>query len=210
MYTLQLNADYTPRKLLRWERAVELVLVEKAVIVTAWPGRFVRSPSLVMPWPAVVALRRYAVIRGKARFSRRNVHARDGWTCMYCGIRSVTADGRPERSHLTIDHVIPRAQARNGTVYSPWARRQVHLTSWENVVTACMSCNHRKADHTPAQAGMTLRAIPRVPTQADALRIVLSRVRSVPPEWEPYLPPQVLQWHREEGSGDDERAASRR
>ena len=50
---LQLNADYTPNKVLRWERAVELLMMGKAVTCTPYPGRFVRSPSLAIPWPAV-------------------------------------------------------------------------------------------------------------------------------------------------------------
>jgi hypothetical protein len=46
----------------------------------------------------------------------------------------------------------------------------------------------RKADRTPQQAGMVLRILPRIPTQNDVLRMTLLRVKSVPQEWEPYLP----------------------
>lgn len=185
---LQLNADYTPNKVLRWERAIELLLLEKAVTLTPYPGRFVRSPSLVLPWPAVIVLMRYSKARGKVGFSARNVMARDGFTCQYCGISPRLPAGSPERGALTLDHVIPRAQARDGKVYLPWARRQVPVTCWENVVAACRNCNLRKADHTPAQAGMSLRTMPRVPTQADGLRIHLSRYGDIPEEWTPWLP----------------------
>ncbi|MBM4364893.1 MAG: HNH endonuclease [Deltaproteobacteria bacterium] len=190
---LLLNADYTPMRVIRWERAVELVLDQKLVQVAAYPGRFVRSMALALPWPSVVALRKYSHGRGKVRFSSRNVQARDAYTCSYCGVRPRQADGRPDRVSLTLDHVIPRAHAREGKVYLPWSRKWVNVSCWENSATACRNCNSRKADRTPVQANMTLRIYPRVPTQADALRMAMSRLMVVPEEWLPWLPPDVLE-----------------
>jgi 5-methylcytosine-specific restriction endonuclease McrA len=187
MHTLQLNADYTPLKVLPWERAIELVLSGKAVTVAAYPGRFVRSASLALPWPAVVALRRYAKARGRVGYSARGVLARDGYTCAYCGLRPHRGDAVAERDRLTLDHVVPRAHAKNGMVYLPWSRKWVRVSCWENATTACRACNMRKADRTPSQAGMPLRAVPRVPTAADVLRITLGRFHAVP-EWKPWLP----------------------
>ena len=46
---------------------------------------------------------------------------RDQYTCQYCGLK--TRD-------LTLDHVIPRHRGGPHT--------------WDNLVTACRSCNHRK------------------------------------------------------------------
>ena len=45
-----------------------------------------------------------------------------------------------------MDHVVPRSQG--GT------------SRWTNCVAACESCNARKADRTPEQAGMTPRRRP--------------------------------------------------
>lgn len=189
---LQLNADYTPNKVLKWERAIELLILGKAVTLTSYDGRFVRSPSLVLPWPAVIVLVRYSKARGKIGFSGRNVMARDGMTCQYCGLTPRLPNGAYDRSALTIDHVIPRAQAKDQKVFLPWTRKVVAVTCWENVVAACRSCNLRKADRTPAQAGMHLRTLPRVPTTADGLRIHLSRYGDVPEEWISWLPEN---WH---------------
>lgn len=208
LHALLLNADYSPIKVVRWERAVELVLDGKAVTVEPFAGRFVRSMSLALPWPAVISLRRYAVLRGRVRFSARNVLARDAWTCMYCGIRPRASDGRPIREALTLDHVIPRAHAKNGMVFLPWSRKWTKVTCWENATTACVSCNMRKGARTPMQAAMNLRSYPRAPTQADALRMMLSRFVTLPTEWEPYLPadwsavamtPAPEAWEAEEG-----------
>lgn len=188
MRALLLNADYTPMKVLPWERAVELVLEGKAVTVTPYPGRFIRSERLALPWPAVLALCKYARPTGRVRFSTRTVLARDAYTCAYCGLRPTRADGRPDREVLTLDHVVPRAQAKGGLVHLPWAKRWVRVSCWENAITACRSCNARKADRTPAQANMPLRSLPRVPTAADVLRMNLARVGRLPEEWTAYVP----------------------
>jgi 5-methylcytosine-specific restriction endonuclease McrA len=63
--------------------------------------------------------------------------------CQYCGTR-------PGSEELTLDHIMPRS--RGGK------------TTWENVVCACVSCNSKKADRTPAEAGMKLRTKPVKPT----------------------------------------------
>jgi 5-methylcytosine-specific restriction endonuclease McrA len=57
---------------------------------------------------------------------------------------------QPGSEELTIDHVVPRA--RGG------------LSTWENCVLACMSCNKRKADRLPDEVGMRLRRRPFRPT----------------------------------------------
>ena len=72
-------------------------------------------------------------------FSRRNIFKRDRYVCQYCG-------GQPGSEELTIDHVVPRAQGGE--------------SRWDNCVLSCVDCNHRKADRTPAQAGMRLRKQP--------------------------------------------------
>jgi 5-methylcytosine-specific restriction endonuclease McrA len=75
-------------------------------------------------------------------FSRRNVFKRDRFTCQYCG-------RQPGSEELTIDHVVPRSHGGR--------------SSWENCVLACVACNHRKADRTPAEAKMDLRGNPSRP-----------------------------------------------
>jgi 5-methylcytosine-specific restriction endonuclease McrA len=68
-------------------------------------------------------------------FNRRNVFQRDRCTCQYCG-------ARPGSAELTIDHVVPRSQGG--------------VSSWENCVLACVTCNRHKANRTPEQAGLLL------------------------------------------------------
>lgn len=161
--TLMLDSSYRPVKVIPWTRAIALGMTDKAYVVETY-DRTVRSPSVELPMPAVIALKRYLKYRPfKVRFSKRNIFVRDGFTCQYCGERL-------PGSKLTIDHVVPRAQGGQ--------------SRWENVVTACEPCNHRKGDRTPAQAGMPLLSEPMRPTPSVHGEVV---ARSVPPEWSMYI-----------------------
>lgn len=77
--------------------------------------------------------------------SNRTLFARDRNLCGYCGLVFTAAQ-------LTRDHIQP--VSRGG--------RDV----WENVVTACFSCNHdRKRNLTPEEAGMPLLYAPYRPSR---------------------------------------------
>lgn len=184
---LLLNADYTPLRPIPWERAIELVLEGKAQTVEEYAGKLIRSASESWPWPAVVRLFRQERQRTRIKFSRRNILARDNHTCMYCGARPIGRDGRPRLEDLTYDHVVPRAQARDGKVRLPWNGKIVDVSCWENAATACYECNSTKGARTPDQAGMTLRAIPKRPSPFDVFRMTMRRVH-IPMEWQTYLP----------------------
>ena len=141
---LVLNAGYEPLQIIPVRRAIVLLLQQKADVVEATHHRFRTSTAAYLA-PLVIRLRRYVRMprRIKLPCSRRGVLARDRETCMYCGVR-------PSRSYLTVDHVVPRS--RGG------------LTSWDNVVTACRECNHRKGGRTPEEANMALQTVPRQPS----------------------------------------------
>ncbi|MBX2804097.1 MAG: HNH endonuclease [Myxococcales bacterium] len=183
---LVLNADYTPLRVVPWQRAIGMLLDDKASMVESYAGRMVRSTSQSLPHPAVVALHRYSRFRNRVRFNRANVLARDGYTCLYCGTKPRRPSGHPDLRQLTIDHVVPRAHADDrGQILVSGERRPV--TCWENVASACGACNGTKADRTPEQARMRLRRPPRVPTALDVLWMALFSV-SIPDEWRDFLP----------------------
>jgi 5-methylcytosine-specific restriction endonuclease McrA len=186
---LLLNADFAPVGVVSWQRAVCLVLDEKVRIVERYADRMVRAPAFEMAWPAVVHLVRYVRVRTSPPLNRLNVLARDRFTCRYCGLRPRHA-GRPDTRRLTLDHVIPRKEARDGVVVVPWMDRPVPVTSWENLVTACAPCNHQKGSRSLEDAGLSLPEPPRRPRPQDAIRVALARVR-VPDEWRDYLPGEI-------------------
>lgn len=144
---LVLNADfrplsYFPLSTWTWQDAVKAVFLDRVSVLSEYEQE-VRSPSLAMRLPSVIALRDYIPSARMPAFTRFNVFLRDSFTCQYCGQRRAT----PE---LTFDHVVPRA--RGGK------------TSWDNVVTACGPCNLRKGSKMPRDCGMIPWHEPRRPT----------------------------------------------
>jgi 5-methylcytosine-specific restriction endonuclease McrA len=190
---LLLNFDGTPIKVITWQRAFSLIVEGRAMLVEAY-DRVLRSVSEEFLWPAVVRLTAYRKLKARVRFNRANVLARDGYTCQYCGAAPRSRAGRPLVDQLTIDHVVPRAQAVSGRVTRSDGK-VVSITCWENVVCACETCNLRKADRTPAQAGMPLlrRVLPKAPQPVDVLRMSLYR-SVIPTQWKDYLPESAGEW----------------
>ena len=160
---LVLNASYEPLNVCTLRRAHVLVWKGRAEIVEA-NERPLRSACATFARPHVIRLMTYvrvprAVTR---RISRRVLFARDGWQCAYCGSGS---------NRLTLDHVIPRS--RGGA------------SVWENVVTSCAPCNHRKGDRLLEETSMSLRSMPRPPTPVLFIRLTAEHIPDV---WRQYLP----------------------
>jgi 5-methylcytosine-specific restriction endonuclease McrA len=136
---LALNASFEPLTMVPMRRALRLVIDGKAEIVEAEGGKVVRSERLTMPRPAVIRLKAFVHVPRRFRRQVTNtfLFARDHYRCQYCG--RGTPELRPRES-LTRDHLIPLS--RGGT------------NEWTNVVTACSSCNTRKANRMPSEIGM--------------------------------------------------------
>jgi 5-methylcytosine-specific restriction endonuclease McrA len=137
---LVLNQNYEPLNVCDIRRAFNLLGSEKAELLER-NHQIIHTPTLAIPAPSVIRLV-YLVRRPRPRvkLSRREVFARDAHTCQYCGMSS---------RDLTIDHVVPKHRG---------GRHE-----WENLVTACRACNHRKGSKTLGEARMALRREPRAP-----------------------------------------------
>lgn len=137
---LLLNQNYEPLNVCPVRRAVVLVNKGKAEVLENGMG-YIRTIAMDVSAPSVIRLI-YQVRRPmpQRRFSRREAFLRDKFRCQYCGVES---------HDLTLDHVVPRHRGGKH--------------EWSNVVSACSSCNHRKANRTPSEAGMPLRSMPAPP-----------------------------------------------
>jgi 5-methylcytosine-specific restriction endonuclease McrA len=114
---------------------------------------WVRSVNFEIQVPRVIRLLGYDRLpKQTIRFNRRNVFARDGNRCQYCGKKFPT-------SELSLDHVTPRSQGGD--------------TSWENIVCCCVRCNVRKGGRTPDEAHMKLTRPPVKPKRSPQLTIKL-------------------------------------
>lgn len=163
---LILNSSYQPVKLVSWQRAL-LLWFQGKVEVLEYHSAVARSARDEFQIPAVLRLKRYVNQRrlSRVKFCRENVYRRDDYTCQYCGKSHSSKE-------LTLDHVVPASKRGR--------------KDWTNMVTACRSCNHRKANRTPLAAGMPLLSEPKVPNWLPPLERTL-RPDSIPELWRPYL-----------------------
>ena len=165
---LVLNADfrplsYYPLSIWCWQDAVKSVFLDRVSIVSNYK-RKIRSPSFEMNLPSVIALKSFIQPSKNPNFTRFNVFLRDKFSCQYCG----------DKKDLTFDHLLPKS--RGG------------LTDWNNVVTACSSCNVRKGGKLYKDCDLKLATTPYAPTVEDLHR----NGRNFPPNflhesWMDYL-----------------------
>lgn len=114
---------------------------------------WIRAVNFEIQVPRVVRLLTFdRVPKQTVRFNRRNIFARDGNRCQYCGKRFPT-------SELSLDHVVPRS--RGGE------------TTWENIVCSCVQCNVRKGGRTPREAHLKLVKLPVKPKRSPLLSVKL-------------------------------------
>lgn len=176
---LLLNRLYMALRVVSARRALTLVYRDLAEVVSAEDGKFlsydfddwvdlsaaraefepeqhdwIRTVRFQIAVPRIIRVLQYDKLpRVRVKLNRRNLFARDQNRCQYCGKRYPT-------SELSVDHVVPRS--RGG------------ITSWDNVVSACVRCNVKKGGRTPQQAGLKLVVPPRRPRRSPVLTVKLS------------------------------------
>lgn len=163
---LVLNLDHSPVAVVSPQKAIVLLLLEKANCLSTYGLLEIRTVSRSFEYPAVIRLNDYKNIpyRG-VLLNRVNLFRRDGGECQYCG----------SRRHLTVDHVIPRSKGGK--------------TSWTNLVTACNRCNVNKGDKTPEQAGLILKKEPFKPSLSYFLSEYAERQAE---QWLPFLSSRIV------------------
>eukprot|EP00747_Dinoflagellata_sp_TGD_P169840 gnl/TRDRNA2_/TRDRNA2_199851_c0_seq1.p1 gnl/TRDRNA2_/TRDRNA2_199851_c0~~gnl/TRDRNA2_/TRDRNA2_199851_c0_seq1.p1 ORF type:complete len:394 (+),score=46.62 gnl/TRDRNA2_/TRDRNA2_199851_c0_seq1:74-1255(+) len=177
--TLVLNADYKPLSFIplslwTWQDTMRAVLRGTVVPIEYYDENkvVIHTANGHLPLPSVVALKQFQQHDRDSipTFSQRNVFLRDNYCCTYCG-RYFWKD------QLCYDHHVPRYHG------GP--------TTWDNIVTSCVSCNSRKGNVHPNKLhtiGMRLLRKPIRPTW----RYLQEKARKYPPSlrhstWENWL-----------------------
>ena len=187
---LVLNRLYTAIRVISARRAFIMLCKQAAEVISVEDGRYinydfeswteiadlqrqfepdahawVRTPRLEIAVPKIIRLLGYDRLpRQEVKLNRRNLYARDGSRCQYCG-------GQFPSKELTVDHIVPRVLGGQH--------------SWTNLVCACVRCNARKGGRTPEQAIMTLIRKPVKPKRNPVvtLRLGDAKYRS----WKAFL-----------------------
>ena len=126
--TLLLNSNFEPISILplsviSWQHAIKLMFLDRVEVIEEYPSWVIRSEHLAINVPSICVTKEYFNFKKGVKFSRQNLYLRDLYQCLYCNDTFIPKE-------LTIDHVIPRASGGK--------------TNWENTVTACKPCNHKK------------------------------------------------------------------
>lgn len=165
--TLVLNADYNPLCLvplsvIDWQTAVKAVFSDKVIVIKNHDDWVVRSQHLEFPVPSIIVTNKYINPSYTVAFNRKMVYLRDGYICQYCG-------GKFDSHDLTFDHVMPRSKGGE--------------TTWDNVVTACTTCNFLKGTDL-----INPKTEPRAPSYWEMAKIVKrTQIRIKDPAWNEYL-----------------------
>jgi 5-methylcytosine-specific restriction endonuclease McrA len=158
---LLLNSSYEPMNLCSTKKAMTLIFLDKAETVEWRDKEFIRTVNKNIKCPSIIRLKnRTRTSRGKVQLNRKNVFKRDGFKCGYCG----------NTKDLTIDHIIPKSKGGKST--------------WENLVTACISCNNKKDDKLYYEVGLKLNITPKVPNH---IIFLAQSIRRMEDNWKPYL-----------------------
>ena len=176
---LVLNKHYMPLRIINVKRAFCMLCRDLAEVISYEEGHFynydfeswrdvsklkrsfepdehdwITTVNFHIAVPRIVRLFVYDRLpRADVKFNRRNIFARDGNRCQYCGKKFPTAE-------LSLDHITPRSLGGEA--------------SWENLVCACTGCNTKKGGRTPRQANMKLIKIPEKPKRNPTVHLHLS------------------------------------
>lgn len=134
---------------------------------------WIRTPSLHLMVPRVVRLLTYDKLpKHDVKLTRKALYERDRYVCQYCG-------NKFKSDELNIEHILPKSRGGQNT--------------WENLAAACISCNRKKGNRTPSEAGMKLIKTPRKPKPKAEARIKFGSERYK--DWDHFV--SHLYWNTE-------------
>ncbi len=158
---LVLNANYAPMMVCSARHAICMVYLKKVDVLVNYTEK-IKSPTKYFDLPSVIKIRNYVRHDNlSVDLNRKNIISRDESMCQYCG---------NSKTILTIDHIVPKG--RGG------------MDLWENLVTACKSCNQKKGNKTPDEAGMPLMKKPKRPNRLHFFQKFITEKQL---DWKPYL-----------------------
>lgn len=191
---LVLNRNFYAIQITSWQRAITLVYIDHARVVDEayrtysfedWreltkvredhPAGFIRTPEFKIAIPEIIALRLYDRLpHMDVKFTRRNIYEHYNYRCCYCGKKFPTHE-------LNLEHVVPRSRGGKST--------------WDNVVTSCVSCNLQKGNKLIGETGMNLRIKPSKPKWHRGISLVLKPHIRVRASWQKFI--DTMYWNSE-------------
>jgi len=139
---LVLNNNFLPLNVTKARRSIALIVNGKAELIEP-KDNVIRSGTIEFRLPSIIRLLVYIKpFYRPIKLTRQELFNRDRQKCQYCGKGT---------DKLTLDHVVPKSRGGKYT--------------WDNIVSACITCNHKKAGRTPKEASMMLLREPTLPSR---------------------------------------------
>lgn len=151
---LLLDTHYQPLGVIHWQKAILLVLSEKAEVLKE-SSEEIHSVSITLKLPKVLRLLKNSYRKYQATFSKKAVFLRDRGLCAFCGEKL-------NLKNFTLDHVLPISRGGEN--------------DFENVVTACKTCNNKKGAKTPHEAGLKLLFEPKRPSRMELIEALIEHL----------------------------------
>lgn len=168
---LVLDNTYLPLNIVNAKKAITYVIKNKAIVIEEG-NSYINSGSTKWCTPSIIKLSNFT---GHSYYSRINIKLnkktlleRDENTCQYCSKIL-------NNSEATVDHVVPKGGGFGGK------------TVWTNCVISCQTCNSKKGNKTPKQAGMKLLKEPKYPHYMTYISRVLKKHLSDQVSWKQYF-----------------------
>lgn len=115
------------------EEAIDRYFKGKCDVVH-WYERPVLTPSRNdLQWPSIIVNHNGNSFKKDVKLKNSTLFYRDHCKCIYCGTDLTLKSGKD--NSITREHIIPQSKGGKDT--------------WENVVSCCKTCNHKKGDSLP-------------------------------------------------------------
>lgn len=147
MRTLILNLDFKPLSIISANRGIVLSLYNKNMSVLEYYNLTYTSECDIFDIPAVMLYNKFVQPPKKRTVSKRFILLRDNNICQYC-------QKKLNVHTSSVDHVIPVSLFKS----------RAEANTWDNLVACCKSCNTKKSNLKPEEAGMKLIRQPRKPS----------------------------------------------
>lgn len=160
---LVIDTAHMARSIISTERAFVIFYKGNAKVMHEHPESFgLVNKDVDIKKPSIIRVNTYVDIKHqKVSLNRENIYKRDNYECVYCGSSG--------KNDLTLDHVIPQSKGGPNT--------------WENLVTACKTCNGEKADMTVEEY---TKNIPN-PQRPHYMMLMKKVNYEIPEEWKDFL-----------------------
>ena len=158
---LLLNGSYEPLSVINGKKAIIMLITNKVDYIEK-SEIYIHSEKHKISLPIIVKLKKYIKLNHRyISLTRKNIFKRDNYQCQYCKKSNVP---------LTVDHILPKQKGGSD--------------SWENLVSACNSCNLIKGNKLLKDINMYLINKPKKPHY---LLYIQGQVNNEYNSWKPYL-----------------------